>query len=137
MITETIEVVQIEAVPLEISFGGVIWKKVERPDSDLEYSAVTEDGNEIRVYNYPRGGWFWGCEFKQMLKNIETQGMSKGISGVVDDRATAMLCCLDGKSILIADLTLMLNVVMPDSQYAKGFCAGQDDIKAKIAEVTA
>lgn len=130
-----------EAAPQEISFGGVIWKKTDRKnDKGVEYQTFQKDGTNLRVYQYPEGhnagSWYWESNFRNsVFSEVEFQGIDKDISAICEEREEAMRCCIDAKSILISDITLMINVLMPDSQYAEGFRAGQEDIKAKIAEV--
>ena len=124
----------------EIQFGGVIWKKIDREDQHIQYQAISADGNELYIYQYPdgysKGSWNSQCRFGfPEFKDIEFQFFDKHVSCLADCRETAMMNCLDAKSILISDITLMINALMPESQYFQGFRNGQEDIKAKIAEV--
>lgn len=125
-----------------IEYGHLLW--IPSAHVPNEYRATRPGVGEFRVYQYPdvkdsgscAGQWLWAVKFDQLVEEGAQPAILKmEASDIVDTREDAMLSCLDARGLFIEDLKRLLAQLCPEDLYATGFRAGQEDIKAKVAEV--
>lgn len=139
MNTETAAEAQIEVIPQEISFGDLIWKKHK---TDERFYTFIPSIGEAHITQYTDkecgsfGKWHWcvylytGC---LLDKNISTNLSHR--FGIEDDIGSAMMNCLNARSDLIGECLAVIKTLCHEDPYSMGFSDGQEDIKAKVAEV--
>jgi len=130
----------IEAPAETIEYGGVIWRLDAARNQECAYSALSKNGEEMAISRYKDNSpnayrWHWRADFYKTFDGLRFNTQHKALSGIVNDRDAAMTACLNAKEYFCMDISLMMNVLFPDSQVAQSFRAGQEDIKQKIAEV--
>jgi len=122
------------AWPATIEYGGVIWNREDRKDG-IQYRGF-KDKLEMRVYQYPSGLWLWHAYFNNYIpEEVRPLGIDTDASAIVETREDAMFICLNALDGWLDGMQRILLLFGKDDPYAKGFRAGQEDIKAKIAEV--
>lgn len=130
------------AWPDAIEYGGTIWRKATRNDG-IEYGTI-RDEIDLYIYQYPKkpehycsgGRWRWAAEFKDCVPEDDLpQCLRMDASGILDTHLDAMCQCINAFDEWLDDMQRMLLIFKPGDQYAQGFRAGQEDIKAKVAEV--
>lgn len=132
---------EIICYPDSMEFGGVTWTKDATSDGMPRYSAYLQGRGEVRVSQYDQsspshvGHWHWSADHGSKLVGVKLMTLNKWSSGIEDTYQLAMMSALDAESMLISDIGTLLNVLCPDSLFAQGFVAGQEDIKFKVAEV--
>lgn len=127
----------VEGTP-NICYGGLVWCKTDREESDEYESSHPLVGNfRIYLYNsgYHQGVWFWHVTFN----NSFTPGyvpsvLSMSVGDIVESREAAMLACMDAKARFLDDLK-RLAVVTGLNDYTTGFTDGEKALAEKIAAV--
>lgn len=130
---------QAEAMPDSIKYGGVVWRR--DPDRDTPTYRTTRNHVDMRVVqyapddDYAPGRWCGQIHFDD-LPGIERPNVLQLNGGAIADTCEDAMCyCINAFDEWLDDMQNMLLIFKPDDQYAKGFRAGQEDIKAKVAEV--
>ncbi len=130
--------------PETIEFGGVTWTREDR-NNGVAYKATQPGKAGLDIYQYPpdgssccNGKWRWAANFNIHTEiRIPPQVLELEGSNIVATREDAMAACVNAFDDWIEDMQTMLARLCPQDLYAQGFCAGQEDIKDKIAKVLA
>lgn len=128
-----------EAAPDSIEYGGVVWLR----DPDRSVPSYHATSNHIKLHvvqytpddDYAPGRWCWQAYFDDLPGIERPNVLSLNGGAIADTREDAMFCCINAYGSWLDDMQNLLRILRPDDQYAQGFRAGQEDIKAKIAEV--
>lgn len=122
-----------EAPPKTIEYGGLIWNFEKR--DGVQYRVI-KDKIEMRIYQYPEGYWLWHVEFVNLIsEELKKSGIPLSAHSIVDTREEALFMCINAFDMWLDGMQRALLLFRPKDQYAQGFRAGQEEIKAKIAEV--
>ncbi len=129
---------QAETMPNAIEYGGVMWQ-LEHTDDSIQYRSLRgQVAMCVSLYasGYSVGKWHSAAEFEQLVpREKRPDNFDLRVYSIVDTREDAMCFCINAFDEWLENMQSMLLIFKPDDQYAQGFRAGQEDIKAKIAEV--
>ncbi|MCE5182336.1 MAG: hypothetical protein LLG15_11090 [Betaproteobacteria bacterium] len=121
-----------------IEFGGLVWPKTDRAESD-EYTAVIPDCGNCRITQYAegytKGAWHWMVYFDTLIDPLhKVSVLQMETRGIKPTREEAMQACLDAKDLFIKDIK-QLSFALSIGDYATGFKEGQSALAKDIREV--
>lgn len=127
--------------PETIEYGGLIWRKSESRSDKPQYDAIEPGTGSFYISQYTeengfhKGQWHWCVRFNKWLDPLfQPVALNLDSSGIEKERDDAMFACLNAKAKFLDEIKMVL-VLLGVGDYAEGFRAGQEDIKAKVAEV--
>lgn len=131
---------QTEEHPETVECGGLIWTKSDSLNK-TKYDAIQPGVGYFYVSQYTeedgyhRGQWHWMVRFNDWLDpSFKPVALDLNSSGIEPERDDAMMACINANARFVDEIKMVL-VLLNVGHYAEGFRAGQEDIKAKIAEV--
>lgn len=134
-----IEQQQAEQALETIEFGGVVWTLRKPSAINPEEWEGCANERQIRVHLYPNERyWKWQCEFKELEGKHEL--LTSRASCLVYSREEAMQAAIDASSRVKDYLVELVEVLgrlgaITESEYQRGFKAGQVDLKAKVLDL--
>ncbi len=129
---------QIDDVPETIEYGGSVWNLIREKTPKYEANIAHLGQASISQYDEETGScgrWYWITYLNNDVLDCNLEIISKCPSGIKPTREEAMLACLNSRANLVDEMKKLLLKLSPDTDYAAGFRAGQDDIKQRISEV--